>query len=43
MIRCVVVPQLGALDLGLSIFYTVLLLVVLLLTYLSFSRRKTRD
>jgi hypothetical protein len=37
------VSGLGALDLGLSVFYSVLLLGVLLLTYLSFSRRKTRD
>jgi hypothetical protein len=43
MLGFLVVPQLGALDLGLSIFYTVLLLAVLLLTYLSFSRRKRRD
>jgi hypothetical protein len=34
---------LGAVDLGLSLFYSALLLVVLALSYLSLNRRSTRE
>ena len=36
-------PGLGAIDLGLSMFYAVLLIAVLLATYLSLTRRNSRD
>jgi hypothetical protein len=36
-------PGLGVLDLGLSVFYSLLLLAVLALSYLSLSRRNRRD
>jgi hypothetical protein len=37
------VIDLGAMDLGLSLFYSVLLIVVLALSYRSLDRRGTRD
>jgi hypothetical protein len=43
LLRSATVPALGAFDLGLSLFYSALLIVVLVLTYLSFSRRNMRD
>ena len=36
-------PALGAIDLGLSLFYSALLLLLIVLSFISLSRRKTRD
>lgn len=36
-------PTLGALDLGLSLLYSALLIAVLVLSYLSLTRRNPRD
>jgi hypothetical protein len=37
------VAGLGAIDVGLSVFYSALFVVVLVVSYLSLSRRKTRN
>ena len=37
------VTGLGAVDLGLSLFYSALFVLVVVISYLSLSRRKTRS
>jgi hypothetical protein len=36
-------PALGAIDLGLSLLYSALLLLLILLSFVSLTRRNTRD